>query len=124
MPLLCDRLAFLLGGAKDDMIPKWDTMTPQKTKLWQGSYDFANCVSPIYTCKAWMRGRETGIRLSPQTFSGFFVRFKMEDDSPVIYGLELNVSSQFIGLPFALQTKFVNNFKGLSSIKKLLTQGS
>ena len=62
--------------------------------------------------------------MSPQTFSGFFVRFKMEDDSPVIYGLELNVSSQFIGLPFALQTKFVNNFKGLSSIKKLLTQGS
>jgi len=41
------------------------------------------------------RGR-TGIRLSPQTFSSFFLSFKMEDDSPVIYGLELNVSSQFI----------------------------
>ena len=63
-------------------------------------------------------GRETGIRLSPQTFSGFFVRFKMEDDSPVIYGLELNVSSQFIGLPFALQTSFVNN-QGTKLYKKI-----
>ena len=42
----------------------------------------------------------------------------MEDDSPVIYGLELNVSSQFIGLPFALQTSFAHNFKERSSIKK------
>ena len=23
-PLLCDRLAFLVGGAKDDMISKWE----------------------------------------------------------------------------------------------------
>ena len=43
----------------------------------------------------------------------------MEDDSPVIYGLELNVSNQLIGLPFALQTSFVNNFKGLSFLKKI-----
>ena len=61
--------------------------------------------------------------MSPQTFSGLFVRFKMEDDSPVIYGLELNVSGQFIGLPFALQTSFVNNFKGLSSMKKFINTG-
>lgn len=60
-------------------------------------------------------GGETGISLSPQAFSGF-VRFKMEDDSPVIYGLELNVSSRFIGLLFVLQTSFVNNFKGPCSV--------
>lgn len=82
----------------------------QKTKLWQRSYDFANCVRHARF------GGETGISLSPQTFSGFFVRFKMEDDSPVIYGLELNVSSQFIGLLFVLQTSFVNNFKGPCSV--------
>lgn len=44
----------------------------------------------------------------------------MEDDSPVIYGLELNVSNQLIGLPFALQTSFVNNFEGLSFFRENL----
>ena len=41
----------------------------------------------------------------------------MEDDSPVIYGLELNVSSQFIGLPFVLQMNFDNNYKESSSLQ-------
>ena len=47
----------------------------------------------------------------------------MEDDSPVIYGLELNVSSQFIGLLFLLKTSFDNNFKGPSSIVNLIKTG-
>lgn len=41
----------------------------------------------------------------------------MEDDSPVIYGLELNVSSQFIGLPFVLQMNFDYNYKESSSLQ-------
>lgn len=44
----------------------------------------------------------------------------MEDDSPVIYGLELNVSGQFIGLPFVLQMNFDNDFKGSSSLQNLI----
>jgi len=46
----------------------------------------------------------------------------MEDDSPVIYGLELNVSRQFIGLLFLLKTS-VKNFKEPSSILNLSNTG-
>lgn len=31
-PLLCDRLAFLLGGAKDDMISKWEATIDYENK--------------------------------------------------------------------------------------------
>lgn len=45
----------------------------------------------------------------------------MEDDSPVIYGLELNVSGQFIASPFVLQLmNFDNDFKGSSSLQNLI----
>lgn len=72
------------------------------------------------TCKAWLRGDWNQIESADfQRLPRQIQLFKMEDDSPVIYGLELNVSNQLIGLPFALQTSFVNNFKGLSFLKKI-----
>ena len=79
---------------------------------------FANYVRPFY--KAWLRGDWNQIESADfQRLPRQIQLFKMEDDSPVIYGLELNVSNQLIGLPFALQTSFVNNFKGLSFLKKI-----
>ena len=95
-PLLCDLLAFLVGGAKDDMVQNEglgktnDVVQKDVNALgWKVSLrHFLPGVDCLNSAGTGLFRCSTRVR----KLMRFPPKIKMEDDSPVIYGLELNVS--------------------------------
>ena len=93
-PLLRDLLAFLVGGAKDDMLQNEGLGNTndvlQKENL--GCHVSLRHFLPGVIC---LNSAGTGLfrcTTRVRKLMRFPPMIKMEDDSPVIYGLELNVS--------------------------------
>ena len=95
-PLLRDLLAFLVGGAKDDMVQteglgKTNDVVQKDVKAlgWKVNLrHFLQGVDCLNSAGTGLFRYSTRVR----KLMRFPPKIKMEDDSPVIYGLELNVS--------------------------------
>lgn len=93
-PLLRDLLAFLVGGAKDDMLQNEglgktnDVLQKENLGCDVSLRHFLPGVSCLNSAGTGLFRCSTRVR----KLMRFPPKIKMEDDSPVIYGLELNVS--------------------------------